>query len=217
MNSKKLAKIFNCPTDCTREMVECLKKVDAKRIIEQDEKFMLWDYDPMIPFKPVIEPKLDGAFLTEHPAKLVTTHKYENIPIMVGLNTEDGGLKVAGMNSQLIQEFDEKFDELAPMSLEYDKFLDDVDTVTKNLRKFYFGKHKIDQIKVKELIDLYTDGWFLDAADTAVRLHYKHTSQPVYYYLLDIGVVPVLPKFSVEEIRTSVFATLMSCSICFQL
>ncbi|VEN46101.1 unnamed protein product, partial [Callosobruchus maculatus] len=143
-NSKKLAKIFNCPTDCTKGMVDCLKKVDAKSIIEQDEKFM-----------PVIEPKLDGAFLTEHPMKLITSHKYENIPIMVGLNTEDGGLKVAGMNSQLIEEFDEKFDELAPMSLEYDKFLDDVDTVTKNLRKFYFGKEKIDQTKVKELIDVF--------------------------------------------------------------
>nr|CAH7768495.1 unnamed protein product [Callosobruchus chinensis] len=182
-NSKKLAGIFNCPTDCTKEMVDCLKKVDAKSIIEQDDKFMLWDYDPMIPFKPVIEPKLDGAFLTDHPMKLITSHKYENVPIMVGLNTEDGGLKVAGMTQQLIEEFDERFDELAPMSLEYDKFLDDIDTVTKNLRKFYFGKDKIDQTKVKELIDLYTDGWFMDAADTAVRLHYKHTSQPVYFYL----------------------------------
>ncbi|CAH1963415.1 unnamed protein product [Acanthoscelides obtectus] len=182
-NSKKLAKLFNCPTDCSKKMVECLKKVEAKHFIEQDVKFMLWDYDPMIPFKPVIEPKLDGAFLTEHPIKLITANKYENIPIMVGINTEDGGLKVAGMNSQLIKEFDERFDELAPMSLEYDKFFGDVETVTRNLRKYYFGKDKIDETKIKELIDLYTDGWFMDAADTAVRLHHKHSTQPAYYYL----------------------------------
>lgn len=30
---------------------------------------------------------------------------------------------------------------------------------------------------------MYTDGWFLNCADEAVRLHKKYSKQPVYYYL----------------------------------
>lgn len=31
-NAKKLAKIFNCPTDSNDKMIECLRKVPAKDI-----------------------------------------------------------------------------------------------------------------------------------------------------------------------------------------
>lgn len=55
-----------------------------------------WDTDPMIPFKPVIEPNLEGAFLTEHPTDIIKSGKASDVPWITGLNTEDGVLRAAG-------------------------------------------------------------------------------------------------------------------------
>lgn len=41
-HGKKLARIFNCPTESSEEMVECLRGVDALTMIEQDRKFMVF-------------------------------------------------------------------------------------------------------------------------------------------------------------------------------
>lgn len=50
----------------------------------------------MIPFKPVIEPDLEGAFLTEHPVDIIKTGRAANVPWILGVNTDDGALRVAG-------------------------------------------------------------------------------------------------------------------------
>lgn len=50
----------------------------------------------MIPFKPVIEPKVEGAFMAEHPIETIQSGRSADVPIIIGLNTEDGGLKAAG-------------------------------------------------------------------------------------------------------------------------
>lgn len=50
----------------------------------------------MIPFKPTIEPKVEGAFLTEHPIEIVKSGKSAPIPLIVGITTEDGALRGAG-------------------------------------------------------------------------------------------------------------------------
>lgn len=56
----------------------------------------------MIPFKPVVEHKHDGAFLTEHPIDTIKKGKQANVPLVVGLNTEDGALRAAGTKLKII-------------------------------------------------------------------------------------------------------------------
>lgn len=55
----------------------------------------------MIPFKPVIEPKHVGAFLTEDPLISVRQGRLADIPWMMGITSEEGSLKVAGENNIL--------------------------------------------------------------------------------------------------------------------
>lgn len=40
-NAKKLAAALNCPTEPSKDLVNCLSKVDAYNIIEQDQIFMV--------------------------------------------------------------------------------------------------------------------------------------------------------------------------------
>ncbi|KAI7815490.1 carboxylesterase [Rhyzopertha dominica] len=50
-NSRKLAEFFKCPTKNSKEMVQCLRKVDAKEIIEQDIQFMVRYITNLIQYK----------------------------------------------------------------------------------------------------------------------------------------------------------------------
>ncbi|XP_050306615.1 venom carboxylesterase-6 [Anthonomus grandis grandis] len=183
--AKKLAESFSCPTDCTEELVECLRKIDAIEIVKKDVIFMEWDTDPMIPFKPRIEPKGAGAFLTDHPINIIKSGKSAPVPLILGITSEDGALRAAGIlnNNSLLEELNKNFKTLAPISLIYDKTAPNVDAVTSRIRKFYFGNDKIDWSKKTQLIDMYTDGWFLNAVDETILLHNEYVNQPIYSYV----------------------------------
>lgn len=50
--------------------------------------------DPMVPFPPVIEPNLPGAYMTKHPREIVEPHSL-SIPFMTGLTLDEGAMKSA--------------------------------------------------------------------------------------------------------------------------
>lgn len=50
----------------------------------------------MIPFRPVIEPNLEGAFLVEDPEEIIKSGRSAQVPWITGINTEDGTLRAAG-------------------------------------------------------------------------------------------------------------------------
>lgn len=51
----------------------------------------------MIPFKPVVEPKsAKDPFLPDHPLNIIKSGKSMDVPIIIGVTSEDGGLKAAG-------------------------------------------------------------------------------------------------------------------------
>lgn len=110
----------------------------------------------MIPFKPVIELPHEGAFLTEHPADIIRSGRAPNIPFITGLNSEDGALRAAGLygNPHLVEELNDDFNRIAPISLEYDQTAMNVDYCTEKIRKFYFGDNKIDNSSVAKVVDV---------------------------------------------------------------
>ncbi|XP_072375762.1 venom carboxylesterase-6-like [Diabrotica undecimpunctata] len=183
-NSRKLAKALNCPTDSSQEMVECLRKVEARTFVELDDIFKVWDYDPMIPFKPVVEPsEVEDPFMPDHPLNIIKSGKSMDVPIIVGITKEDGALKNAGYkNANLLDEFADRFDELVPISLFYDRTEKDPQRVTRRLKKFYFGNKRV-QDSIQGITDMYTDGWFFKCSDDVARLYTKFYKQPVYFYL----------------------------------
>lgn len=48
----------------------------------------------MIPFPPVVEPDLPGAFITQHPRDVYEPHAI-SIPWMTGLTSDEGAMKSA--------------------------------------------------------------------------------------------------------------------------
>lgn len=184
-NTKKLAEFLNCPTGSNQEMIECMRKVDVQEIVAQDVKFLEWNYDPMVAYKPVVEPNIAGAFLAEDPIDIIKSGKAANVPIMTGLTTEDGAIKSALLynDSNLIEELNKDFNRIAPILMQYGETAPDKDHVSKQIREFYFGNRQIDVSTKDEVTNMITDSWFLVAEDAAVQLHSKYSKQPVYYFL----------------------------------
>ncbi|XP_025830931.1 venom carboxylesterase-6-like [Agrilus planipennis] len=183
-NSRKLASLLNCPENPSTAMVECLRKIDSHTIIAQDEKLTIWDTDPMIPFKPVIEPNVEGAFLSEHPLDIIKSRRMADVPWITGINTGDGALRSAGIfgNQHLLQEFEDKFDDILQYSLLYYHLPGDKQRLTHRIKHFYFQTQNPKHCR-EIVTNLFTDAWFLDGTDAAVRLHIKYLKSPVFLYL----------------------------------
>ncbi|XP_043477786.1 venom carboxylesterase-6-like [Leptopilina heterotoma] len=186
--AEKLGKLMDCTTSDSRDLLKCLKTKNHIDIIARDRAFQVFDYCPMIPFRPVIEPNHPGAFLKEDPAISLKDGNIADIPWMTGISSHEGAIKSATIyglfDGKLIKELNDNFEKIAPLSLLYEdvcpKHL--IKNVTKSIRKFYLGDRNIDESTRLEVTHMYSDAWFIIGADNAVRDHLDVLSSPIYYY-----------------------------------
>ncbi|KAB0797807.1 hypothetical protein PPYR_08800 [Photinus pyralis] len=183
-NAQRLAKFLNCPTSSSHSILKCLLKIDALDIVEQNDKFMEFNYDPAIPHKPVIERDHAGAFLSAHPVDILKSGIFAHVPYMNGITTDDGGLKSASIynNYSLVERLDKDFDHIAPMVLHYDH-LPSSQELSRTIRKFYFQDRSIDNNTKAEVTNIVTDPLFYYPQRVTSLLHSKYTKLPVYFYL----------------------------------
>ncbi|KAF2902141.1 hypothetical protein ILUMI_04049 [Ignelater luminosus] len=183
--ARKLARHFNCSVQTSFEMIECLRRVDAYELTKRQDLFYEWSFHPMMPFKPVIEPNIEGAFLSEHPMDTVKNGRAGNVTFMTGITTDEGAFVSPSLYNTpgLLEDFNEHFEKKAPLTMLYNEVAPDKNYVTKRIRKFYFGEKAIDNTTRSEVTNMLTDGNYLLAANEAVRLHLRYTHQPVYFYV----------------------------------
>ncbi|XP_014235995.1 venom carboxylesterase-6-like [Trichogramma pretiosum] len=186
--AQRVAELLKCPKDDTIKLIECLKTKSAVDIIGTDREFQVFDYCPMIPFRPVIEPDHPGAFLKEDPAISLKNGNLADINWMTGVTSHEGAIRVAGLyglnNGELVSRLHTDFEKIAPVSLLFEDTCPEYNrkNATDQIRKFYFGNKSIDKSTRAQVTDMYSDAWFYIAADEAVRDHLKLFSSPVYYY-----------------------------------
>ncbi|KAJ0183834.1 hypothetical protein K1T71_000257 [Dendrolimus kikuchii] len=179
-NAFKLAKFMDCPQAPSERMLDCLRSKDSYDIINTEYRFYSWDYEPMTPFKAVVEPDLPGAFITKNPRKIPTT---TSVPWMTGLNKDEGCLKSVWItaNETRYQEFMSGFETIAPVTLYYENS-PYVDYITREIRNHYF-KGDINEAK-KGLLNMYSDSYFSYPGIEGVELVLSYTKKPVYLYEL---------------------------------
>ncbi|PSN42536.1 hypothetical protein C0J52_03842 [Blattella germanica] len=186
--AKKVASLLNCPTHPSKALVNCLRRREAADIIKTDTAFMQWSIDPALTFKPVLErdvPKDDEIFLPAHPLKLIANASA--VPWMTGITSSDGAFvasRIFGKN--LIDDMDKKFNFVGPLIMHYSEIpKSDQDLITKKLRDFYFKGGSMNRGTVHQIVNMFTDSWFLSGADEAVKLHVDTDAAPVFYYYFD--------------------------------
>ncbi|XP_070491172.1 juvenile hormone esterase-like isoform X2 [Chironomus tepperi] len=148
----------------TKELIECLRKVDAEKLIEASTKMYTWDNDPVVLFNPVIEDfeSDEEPFIAERSFVKDST----DIPWLIGMNSEEGLLKVGAIidSKEFTDELISGWDTILPDSFLYNYLNESEQTeITRKINDFYFGNITVsDKMRdPKGLIDLWTDGWFI--------------------------------------------------------
>ncbi|XP_034475720.1 venom carboxylesterase-6 [Drosophila innubila] len=191
--AEKLTQLLHCSEagEDWAAKLKCLRGKSAEKIVETLYDMFLWDFDPMIPFPPVIEPAHKGAFLTVPPREAEAPHG-QQLPLMLGVTSEEGLLKTAALLNmpQLLEEFKTKFAELLPIVLYYDHHPQQTQQqITQQIEQFYFQTgHNYNKSNHQNLTDLVSDGWFVAGIDEylQMRLHPQHSKvAPTYVYLFE--------------------------------
>ncbi|XP_002061222.3 venom carboxylesterase-6 [Drosophila willistoni] len=173
--------------------LKCLRSIRAEDIVAALYDMFIWDFDPMIPFPPVIEPPHKEAFLTLMPRNVLKPHGLE-LPLLLGATSEEGLLKTAALLNlpQLMQEFKTQFDRVIPIVLNYDHHdIAKQMEITRQIEHFYFKTgHNYNKSNHQNLTDLISDGWFVAGIDEYLRLRLDQQKSdgvigPTYVYLFD--------------------------------
>ncbi|KAH8274162.1 hypothetical protein KR044_013294, partial [Drosophila immigrans] len=176
--SRLLARQVACPMYDTFDMVECLRNVSWKRIIEvcsqwEQYKFvnMKWNYE------------IDNYFLPQHPSALINQGQFNKVPILVSwtANELDYTTLMQVENKLLLHDINENFNDYAP-----EFFLFDYNpSKSQRIKNFYLGQQlkELGPENIEDLGRIFSDGIIGHGVHRLVDMARKHTN--VYYSRMD--------------------------------
>lgn len=80
----------------TVELVDKLREIDVTVLVNSIDDLKIWSVDPITLYRPVIEPRLNGAFMVEHPQTIWTRGTFKQVPWMTGIVPNEGNVRAAG-------------------------------------------------------------------------------------------------------------------------
>ncbi|XP_073973339.1 venom carboxylesterase-6-like [Rhodnius prolixus] len=185
----KMAQLFDCPSDSSEAILDCLQTINAYSLTETYSKFMAFQADPLIIFLPICDRNATNPFLPFNP------HNAEPAPVpwIVGVNSLVDLIRtgVFVREPETLIEYNQQFDQIAPVSLYYDNTSTIPEKVTKEVREFYFDDQPITMKLFRNLTDMYSDRMFIWPSVEALRVH----KGPHYFYYFDY-----LGEYSFQEI-----------------
>ncbi|KAJ9592676.1 hypothetical protein L9F63_015648, partial [Diploptera punctata] len=156
--TETLAKLLDCSSESSEEIIACLKEKDAASLFEKSSAFMEWSTDPMIPFKPVVETQPgenDEPFLIEEPLQTLLSNYDGLLPWMTGFLSSDGGFLSAIVYEKetLVEELNARFDEIIPMAMYFRETApkSELKNIAQQIRSFYFGNQPISKENARAL------------------------------------------------------------------
>ncbi|XP_046679564.1 esterase E4-like [Homalodisca vitripennis] len=168
-----VAELVGCPFSPSKDFLACLQKLPGETIVRTNKHFLVWDLDPVVVWKPVIEkPCVKDAFLTKSPWELTST-----VPVIFGMNYAEGGIKTCSVTggdvSSKFKQWNAEYDSLAPISLLYGERSPDSAAITKAVRSFYFGSDntEIKPDMITQITQMYSDTWFVNGVLDTVERH----------------------------------------------
>ncbi|XP_005177448.1 esterase E4 [Musca domestica] len=183
--TRKLAKELSCPQYHPSDIVECLREISWKTIVNKCAEWepysfvnMKWNYE------------VDGKFLPEHPSKLFAEGKFNKVPMIVGFagNELDFSVQHQENNTRLLHDLAVSFDMYAPEIFLYkpeSSNLTPDQLKSKRIWNFYMGS-ETKELNVSNLHtfgEIFSDAILGHGIHRLVSLANKDT--PVYYYRTD--------------------------------
>nr|XP_024214742.1 esterase E4 [Halyomorpha halys] len=176
----RTAHLVGCLRNTTREMVGCLRSVDAYYLVDQRRTMITSYVDPVCLYVPVIDHGANHPFLPNSLSKLQPA----KVPVLFGINSADGLLKTSFYTkygqfdwTSIDYHFTHYFKEILLLNPE----IIGIEEEIAEIRQFYFGFDELGEYSFHNLTNLFTDGWFYLPMIQAFRNH----PETVYLYYLD--------------------------------
>nr|XP_018917733.1 PREDICTED: esterase FE4-like [Bemisia tabaci] len=177
--TKALAVLCSCPPEPSHELRKCMQMVPVELLVQMANRFQDWVVGDLN-FAPTIESETKNAFLPKELDKLGS-----KIPFMTGITSGEGGFFASIINRVgLGNELKENPQRVLPSALLLKSRFprDKLSSVAKQIQKFYFGDKPVDMnASAEEVINMFTDRWFLHGAVEAAKKHHGDA----YLYLYD--------------------------------
>ncbi|KAJ9585488.1 hypothetical protein L9F63_002689, partial [Diploptera punctata] len=183
--AKKQAALLNCPNDTSVEIAECLRGKGDQEIASTYFDMLIWEYQPLLEYTPIIEKDYgQERFLTENPMKTFLEGNFVKIPWMTGVTKDelDPWAYYVVVNKTLSEQFYDRFDVLAPVTLQYERGTQRSHLATQAFKEFYLHNQPITESSKRELGNLYSDALIRYGQDMTSKLACKLSDQPVYAY-----------------------------------
>lgn len=101
--AERLAGVLGCPTNATRELVECLRHRPGRTIVAAVPSLQDGLQLPFPPFAAVVEPPgTPSAFLEAAPIDVIRSGMAHDLPWITGVTTEEGLYNAAGTSAILL-------------------------------------------------------------------------------------------------------------------
>lgn len=167
--------------------------------------FWLKEYgaDPVLIWTPVIEGEFgQQRFLPQHPVQLLNSGKFTKVPFISGITADEFAERAFSKslpricvlklkinfsteliaNATALESLEKEFEKYAPISFQYERDSQNSRTISKELRKFYFGTKPVDNSSLPQLAQFYSDALVGFGVHRAVKVLAEKSDKPVYYY-----------------------------------
>ncbi|XP_049855586.1 venom carboxylesterase-6-like [Schistocerca gregaria] len=191
----RLGEVLGFSTNDSRELLDFLRTQDAHELVAHDADVQTeaerLSMNPMV-FLPVVEPNLEGAFMTDRPANNLRAGRFNKVPVLEGATSGEGTVLLGPPlepayleDAALLQQLSDHFVE-AVSTLVHRPTAAEREQAALQLRDFYFGHENITLDDAQALVDMTSDIFFVEPADSAVRIIANHSDAgPLYYYQFD--------------------------------
>ncbi|XP_061389745.1 cholinesterase 1-like, partial [Musca vetustissima] len=183
--TRKLAREVSCPQYDPVDMVECLREISWKTIVNKCAEWepysfvnMKWNYE------------VDGHFLPQHPSQIFAEGKFNKVPMIVGFarNELDFSVQVHENNTRLLHDLLVSFDLYAPEIFLYKPESSDVppeQLKSRRIWNFYMSPEatEINSTNLFIFGQIFSDAILGHGIHRLVTL--SHNDTPVYYYRTD--------------------------------
>lgn len=149
----QIGKSFGCKYSSndetnSKELLKCLKKISAEKLVTSAKQFQSFLYNPFSPFGVVVESKDKSSFLSAQPRQLLENQSFNSRPWITTMTRDEGLYPAAEFHkNKTLKFFDENWNELAPFLLDYNETTSDESKKLEwstRIRKFYFNEEEIN-------------------------------------------------------------------------
>ncbi|KAF2887584.1 hypothetical protein ILUMI_18589, partial [Ignelater luminosus] len=127
-----------------------------KEIIENSYYSPIIEGFPLSPFSPVVEKESAGAFITDHPYKLLKSGNIMDVPWLSGVTTEEGTLVLQLLKFQY-KNLNERWNIVLSDVLNYEHTIAESDKidVANKIKKFYLNDNEVTEDNIQSAIKLF--------------------------------------------------------------